>query len=177
MAPAREVELVRMYVEQKRSICDISRAMGMPISTVRFALKRRDVLRGRAEALRMAADEGRLGSGLRGRSRQFSPEWKENMRLARVAWAEQHAAGVSHKKSGYVVFTRGEHKGRGVHSVVAEEGLGRRLRPDELAHHVDENKSNNDPLNLQPMTRAEHSRLHAFENLNMRRRNARGQFE
>ena len=46
------------------------------------------------------------------------------------------------------------------HHHVMEEILGRKLAKDEVVHHLDGNKLNNDPSNLQVMTRAEHSRLH-----------------
>lgn len=35
------------------------------------------------------------------------------------------------------------------HRLVAEEKLGRRLEPGEVVHHVDEDKTNNDPGNLE----------------------------
>jgi hypothetical protein len=46
------------------------------------------------------------------------------------------------------------------HIVVAEQKLGRPLKPGEVVHHVDENKLNNDPDNLEVVTRSEHARLH-----------------
>jgi YHS domain-containing protein len=48
------------------------------------------------------------------------------------------------------------------HVVVAEEILGRKLRADEVVHHIDENIRNNEPSNLAVMTRSDHSRLRAF---------------
>jgi hypothetical protein len=38
--------------------------------------------------------------------------------------------------------------------------LGRPLEPGEIVHHIDHDKRNNDPANLQVMTQAEHMRLH-----------------
>lgn len=54
----------------------------------------------------------------------------------------------------------GENKGRGVHVVVMERHIGRRLDADEVVHHIDGNKHNNDLSNLQLMKRADHTRLH-----------------
>jgi hypothetical protein len=51
--------------------------------------------------------------------------------------------------------------GRHEHRVVAEEMLGRSLRPDEVVHHIDGDKTNNSPSNLAVMTRKEHAALHA----------------
>jgi hypothetical protein len=63
---------------------------------------------------------------------------------------------------GYVVITvDGERVQE--HRYVAERMLGRPLRPDEVVHHRDRNRTNNDECNLQVMTRSEHMTLHARE--------------
>ena len=43
---------------------------------------------------------------------------------------------------------------------IAEKKIGRKLEYDECVHHVDGDHSNNDPDNLDVMTRAEHASLH-----------------
>lgn len=47
------------------------------------------------------------------------------------------------------------------HRDVAEAMLGRPLAADEVVHHKDGDKANNDPGNLDVMSRADHARLHA----------------
>lgn len=47
------------------------------------------------------------------------------------------------------------------HRVVMENFIGRILTAEEVVHHKDENKKNNDLINLELMTRAEHQKLHA----------------
>lgn len=59
--------------------------------------------------------------------------------------------------------------GKHEHRQVVEKFLGRKLRSDELVHHIDENPHNNDISNLQIVTRAEHARIHA-KNTSRRRR-------
>ncbi len=44
--------------------------------------------------------------------------------------------------------------------LVAEECLNRKLKLDELVHHIDNNKTNNAPSNLLVLTRSKHSKLH-----------------
>ena len=40
------------------------------------------------------------------------------------------------------------------------ECAGRALAPGECVHHVDQNRSNNDPINLRLMSRSDHAALH-----------------
>lgn len=69
------------------------------------------------------------------------------------------------------------------HRIVMQEHLGRELTSDEVVHHKDKDKLNNDISNLEVMTNEEHSRMHAIERDfgSMRpknvKRNDLGQFE
>jgi hypothetical protein len=49
------------------------------------------------------------------------------------------------------------------HREVIEEKIGRELRENEVVHHVDGDKKNNNPENLTVMERSEHSAHHAEE--------------
>ncbi len=46
------------------------------------------------------------------------------------------------------------------HRFVVESQLGRPLAADEHVHHRDENKTNNDPVNLELLSKADHCREH-----------------
>ena len=62
------------------------------------------------------------------------------------------------KKCNYLkVFGEFEHRR------VARVKIGRELKPDEVVHHIDGNKRNNNPNNLQVMTRSEHMRHHMIQ--------------
>lgn len=56
-------------------------------------------------------------------------------------------------KNGYVLM----------HRVVMENHLGRLLSANEVVHHKDHNKKNNDIENLEVLDALEHSKLHAAE--------------
>lgn len=49
------------------------------------------------------------------------------------------------------------------HRLIMEEQIGRYLLPDEHVHHKDRNTLNNDPDNLELLTKSEHARLHKAE--------------
>lgn len=57
--------------------------------------------------------------------------------------------------------TKIDGKHTALHRVVAMRTLGRRLTGEEVVHHKDENKLNNDPSNLEVMSASEHGRLHS----------------
>lgn len=46
------------------------------------------------------------------------------------------------------------------HRLIMEQHLGRKLERNEVVHHIDGDKRNNDINNLELMTLSEHSRMH-----------------
>jgi len=150
-----------MY-ESGMSIPEVSGKTGIALSTLRFRFSNAGILRSRADGVRNAASKGRLGSGLRGKTREFTKEWKDNISKAKKGVG----LGVSLKPNGYIEITMGENKGRGQHVVFMEESIGRKLFSNECVHHIDHNRSNNELSNLQLMTRSEHARMHALERSN-----------
>lgn len=69
--------------------------------------------------------------------------------------SRNRSAKLDERSTGYRKYF-GKHE----HRVVAEQILGRPLKSDEVVHHIDGNKRNNDPSNLQIMTQSEHVKLH-----------------
>lgn len=51
--------------------------------------------------------------------------------------------------------------GRHIHRIIAEKMLGRKLKKGEVVHHIDGNKTNNNPSNLMVFSsQGEHARFH-----------------
>ncbi len=61
--------------------------------------------------------------------------------------------------SGYKVISRLGHSNLYEHRVIAEQMVGRPLLPNEVVHHKDGNRLNNNPDNLQVMTVSAHNQL------------------
>ena len=155
------------------SIPQVSNETGIPKSTLRSRFKKVGILRGRSEAVRLAASEGRLGTGMAGRKRVFSDDWKRKISESKKGVG----VGRSLKPNGYYEITMGEHKGRLEHVVIMEIEIGRRLYANECVHHIDHDKTNNDISNLKLMTRSEHSSIHAKENSPKRSRCKVGRYK
>lgn len=79
------------------------------------------------------------------------PSWKGGRRVSANGYIEVHMPEHHRARGNDYVFE---------HIVVVEMKLGRQLEPGETVHHVDGNKQNNNPENLEVLTRSEHSRLH-----------------
>lgn len=144
------------------SIPQVHKETGIPLSNIRNWLHREGILRTRQEGIMLAAVQGRMSHG-RGAKRIFTDRWKLNLSRATKKRWEGKSKGFSKKPSGYIEITTGEHKGRAHHVVIAEEKIGRKLLACECVHHKDGRKDNNDPDNLEVMTRSEHARLHRLK--------------
>ena len=69
---------------------------------------------------------------------------------------KQKAARRSHLTTNYYYKQGLEYE----HRLIMEKELGRKLRKDEIVHHIDEDKHNNCVQNLCLLTRSEHVKLH-----------------
>lgn len=73
-------------------------------------------------------------------------------------WRDAHGY-----RARYETDERGKTRTIYEHREVMAQKLGRPLRSDEHVHHIDGDRSNNDPTNLELLTPSEHAKRHASE--------------
>ena len=123
--------ILELYVVQKLSSIEIAKIFNVHVSSVCRRLQKYNVIRP------ATGHEGRNGKNgtvyIHGYPMLYLPNHKRA------------------KKNGYVFE----------HIVVAEAMLGRSLTDSEVVHHIDEDKTNNNPDNLMIFTNnQEHVRFH-----------------
>lgn len=74
--------------------------------------------------------------------------------------SSQWRGGIYMTNQGYRFLRQPDGTYKAEHRIVMEEKIGRELLSDEVVHHIDEDKLNNDINNLQLMTRSEHIEEH-----------------
>lgn len=127
-----DAEIAARY-RSGETIAELATAYGVSRPTLAKALDRQGVAR------RPAKQRPGILSG------SANPSWK---------------GGRRQRRDGYLLVCTPEGD-RLEHRVVMEAHLGRRLRDDEVVHHRDGDKSNNNPSNLDVMSQSDHARHHA----------------
>ena len=69
--------------------------------------------------------------------------------------------GTYQDDEGYIRISAGPQRNKRVHQLIAEAKLGRKLKKDEVVHHVDGNKLNLDPANIQVLGQRDHNAVSA----------------
>lgn len=86
------------------------------------------------------------------KGKESHPQWKGGRRINHNGYVEIHMPEHHRARANGYVFE---------HIIVLENKIGRRLKKNEQTHHIDENKQNNDPENLQAVDIREHQLITA----------------
>lgn len=141
--PLRE-DIPRLYLEEKLSTPQIAKKVGLSVGAVGSILRARGVkLRTAKEGVAVRFPNGAYG--------ELASHWQ----------------GGRHKqKTGYVMVYAPNHPRSGrynrtfEHIIVAEKTLGRYLTMDEVVHHLNGDKQDNRPENLEVLLRKDHVHAH-----------------
>ena len=136
--------LVNAYVVEKRSMYDIADEVGSTAGNIRDHLRVQGVkLRSVKEGILLAEPDGRHGKN--------AHHWGGGRVKLESGYVYQYAPEHPNAtKLGYVMQ----------HRLIAEGVLGRFLDSKEVVHHIDGDKRNNDPSNLEVLTRGDHVKRH-----------------
>lgn len=128
---------------------------GLSISTIRRSLiKSGTKLRGKSESIRLSGKTDQE----KGKKKIFTEQHLANLRKSMIERSKK-ANGISLKKTGYLVLTKGKDVNKMAHVDVMEKRLGFTFK-GMVVHHIDLDKTNNDIDNLALMTNSAHARLH-----------------
>lgn len=104
---------------------------------------------------------------LKGRKGADHPAWKGGSRLSHDGYVRTYAPDHPWPRLGGYVYE---------HVRVVELSIGRRLKPGEVVHHRDHNRTNNELSNLEIQGAGDHSRHHRQQDTHLRQRDIHGRF-
>ena len=150
-------QLKKLYEEEGRGVTELAAYFGCSPLTIRRHLHRHGIrVRSQSEEMsgRKLAPEHRdkVIKTLRQGALWDNPNWKGGRSVSK-----------GRKKDGQYAVLLIDGRYVPEHRYVMEQSMGRKLHRDEHVHHIDGNKLNNDPHNLQVLTASEHTKLHMTE--------------
>jgi predicted DNA-binding protein YlxM (UPF0122 family) len=151
-----ELWLRNKYYEDELSMKEIADLCGVHECTVRHFMNKFSIKRRSGSSKLTKAFRERMSERLKGK-----PTWNHDMAGKYHKWTKRGSDAPGYKDGttiyasrGYRMILKPEHPNTNAngyvfeHRLVCEELLGRYLTADEIVHHRDANRLNNDPSNL-----------------------------
>ena len=130
--------LIHEYLDKKRSMTSIAKELNISWVIVSRYLDKYQISK-------RTKSEQQTGEG--------SSNWKGGRHIKQSGYIEVYCPNHPNANKRKSVYE---------HQLVAEKKLGRYLKPGEVIHHIDLNKSNNSPDNLVVLSNSEHMKLHGL---------------
>jgi len=152
MAKAWVPEAIRLYLDEKLSCRQIADKLGLTRGNVHYQLRK-------ARTKSRSVDKGMLLRFPNGRFGELASNWRGGRRVA---------------GKGYICVLKPDHPNASTlgyvmeHRLVMEKKLGRYLGKGEVVHHINGKKDDNNPTNLEVMTRGKHIINHFADGLKAR---------
>lgn len=166
---ADHAAICEMYNSDHSSV-EIAEKCGFSPTHVRRILRKNGVtIRSLSEAMSIshARPEVKAKFSAASTGRKHTEAAKEKLRRQVGPENANWRNGLTLSAGGYLCFTsspaNGAHAGKPVHTVIAEWKYKRSVEKGEHVHHVDGNKLNNSPDNLEIMLASDHARYHAIK--------------
>lgn len=129
-----KANLIVLYVEQKLSTRTIGKILGRTHDYVSDKLKELGIV---------------VDDRITALQSERNPDWKGGKTISQ-GYVEISSRAIQPKR-------------KREHQIVMESYIGRELKANEVIHHIDGNKQNNNINNLALMDRSAHARLHSIE--------------
>lgn len=156
--PLDKEKAVGLYLEGKTTE-EVGDILGVSRTTIDRAVREAKVTRSGVDRMQLASSQGRVGAKLKGRKQ--TAEHVANTQRTKAENALETSRDICQIEGGYYLL-KVAHRDDWVplHRLMMECHIRRRLRPDEIVHHIDHDPSNNNISNLQIMSRQEHLDYH-----------------